>query len=128
MPKQPKYTVVTPRGTFTRQTHRNYSHVVVVGRLRTDVIEQQHKAMCGNTSGAMRERWDALRIRKLEARATGKDVEARAWCGRLDLALAQTRKLTEWYDLVEVYATEDGSLAWQHLIDDASFTQETADV
>jgi hypothetical protein len=116
MPKKPKYTVVTPHGTFTRDTHREYSHIVVVGRLKTEHIERHHRMMIMGlpADSPERGRWDARREEKLAARESGSDCRAEAWCGRRALADGVARRLMRDYDLVEIYETGEGKLVYQH--------------
>lgn len=135
----PKLTVTTPEGTFTRRTARNYTHLVVAGPTRHEVAEAERLANLDHYS-LMARRYARLKGsdgKPLEARWldraaewAGSEAKAAAhqanmgpittdqgtwgvlsWNSRLDLARAEaTRDTASRYREVRIYEVATGNL------------------
>lgn len=134
----PKLTVTTPEGTFTRQTARTYTHLVITRGYRAELLEAKRlqeipyfrklarnyrKGLDGYGTPA-RTPQDQLNTWADEYDQRAADLEAKGpitqdhdrgwglagWCGRLDLAVKLADQEAKTYRQVKIYRVADGQL------------------
>lgn len=136
---KPRLSITTPEGTFSRQTARNYTHIVLAGPTRHEIAEAERLSNLAHRSKVAR-RYAQLKDsdgrpmdpRWLDSVADWAGGEAKqaahlanlgpitadrgpwgvlSWNGRLDLAMAEaTRDTARRYRSVKVYEVATGNL------------------